>query len=72
MASAVAVDAAASAPRLPNNLSDDEAEFTGKVGPIDSDDELTPKDSVEENGGLEEDDDDLFGDGGDDEEEEAP
>ncbi|KAF2019013.1 hypothetical protein BU24DRAFT_418601 [Aaosphaeria arxii CBS 175.79] len=68
MASAVAVDASASAPSLPDNLSDDEP-ITGKVGPVDSDDDGEPRDTVEENGlDDDEDDDDLFGDGGDDEE----
>lgn len=71
MASAAAVNAAASAPRLPDDLSDDdEQDFTGKVGPLDDEDEGTPRDTVEENG-LDEDDDDLFGDGGDDDEEPA-
>jgi RNA polymerase-associated protein LEO1 len=53
----------------PSDLSDDE-ETTGHVGPIDSDEDGTPRNTVEENG-LDEDDDDLFGDGGDDEEQPA-
>lgn len=69
MASTPSVDAALSAPRLPDNLSDDDQEITGKVGPVDSDEEGTPRNTVEENGLDDEDDDDLFGDGGDDEEE---
>ena len=63
MASALAVEASASAPTLPDNLSDDERDITGKVGPVDSDDEAAPRDSVEENGIEDEDEDDLFGDG---------
>jgi RNA polymerase-associated protein LEO1 len=68
MASQVAVEASLNAPRLPNNLSDDEDDITAKVGPIDSEDEIhegTPRNTVEENGLDEEedDDDDLFGDG---------
>ncbi|KAF2786154.1 hypothetical protein K505DRAFT_318902 [Melanomma pulvis-pyrius CBS 109.77] len=68
MASAVAVHAASSATRLPDSLSDDD-EITGKVGPLDSEEESTPRNTVEENGLDDEDEDDLFGDGGDDEDE---
>ncbi|KAF2463188.1 uncharacterized protein BDR25DRAFT_273560 [Lindgomyces ingoldianus] len=71
MASAVAVDASSSAPRLPDDLSDDE-EITGKVGPIDSDEDGTPRDTVEENGLEDEEEDDLFGDGADEDEDEQP
>lgn len=70
MASSVAVEASLSAPRLPDNLSDDDEDITGKVGPIDSDEAGTPRDTVEENGAgdEDEDEDDLFGDGGEEEE----
>lgn len=70
MASSVALEASLNGPSLPSNLSDDEQEITGHVGPIDSEEEGTPRDTVEENG-LDEEDDDLFGDGGDDDEEPA-
>jgi RNA polymerase-associated protein LEO1 len=73
MASSVAVEAATAAPRLPNNLDDDDEHMiTGKVGPIDSEEEGTPRDTVEENGLGDEDDDDLFGDGGAGDEDEEP
>ncbi|ORY13684.1 Leo1-like protein-domain-containing protein [Clohesyomyces aquaticus] len=74
MASAAGVGAASEAPRLPDDLSDDES-ITGKVGPIDSDDDGTPRDTVEENAldDDDDDDDDLFGDGGgEDEDAEQP
>ncbi|KAF2740025.1 hypothetical protein EJ04DRAFT_483579 [Polyplosphaeria fusca] len=69
MASSVAVEASLSVPRLPDNLSDDEEIITGKVGPIDSDEEGAPRDTVEENGTGDQDEDDLFGDDDDDDEE---
>ncbi|KAF2706877.1 hypothetical protein K504DRAFT_459303 [Pleomassaria siparia CBS 279.74] len=73
MASAVAVEAASSLPRLPDNLSDEDQEITAKVGPIDSEEEGTPRNTVEENGLDDVDDDDLFGDGdGDGTEDEQP
>ncbi|KAF2264580.1 hypothetical protein CC78DRAFT_568264 [Lojkania enalia] len=65
MASSVALDASFSAPRLVDDLSDDD-DITGKVDPVDSDDVATPRDTVEENGVEDDDEDDLFGDGGDD------
>ena len=67
MASIPNLEASLNGPRLPDNLSDDD-DITGKVGPIDSDDEIQPRDTVEENG-LDEDEDDLFGDGGEQDEE---
>jgi RNA polymerase-associated protein LEO1 len=64
MSSPEVVDAGAP----PTISDDDEHEFTGKVGAVDSDGEGTPRITVEENGVDA--DDDLFGDGGDDDEDE--